>query len=1179
MHHIQGFVFILATCLTNCISQWDEKKQPLSETLLQSNFFRQHLERANEKCNLALNETIWYKQESIIGGSKLAEIICRVGIWHNPKTKTSTVEVREIWMIKNDDTVIAETVRFISETKHGLDRALIEDAIMNFNNYGRKTKLFKYSRSLEITLQVCFMFLLSKKINHVAQQLGSASRKILRVLLTQTNCKNERNSKKNFKQSKEICFNQMTGVYTRKSMKIYPMRNFARSDIRFLSAEEVHGQLFQDMLKTVIRRYNSGSFSEKVSKAIKVENAHVESGPDVITRFTLWAQETPCKKKSNLLMNDDNFATVCEIHDELSLKRSAETCDVKVTRVDSTGSNGPIIELRNYTFIPNYNLSLYREMQYIQRGTAEDEVKKKIAKRVVERYNTERNDEYEYKLESIQNAKWMISGGRLFSMNVTMKAFGCKNKTDALCTSPLKEMHVYRHCEASALDRPWPFKEEINFTNCWKETILRQSIKGVWSFLSPKELSQLKNGEMLKSVVKKYRDSSMVLGQLKNHQLFGGFKLMVGETQFISLKIHLKGTKQNESGYECEVAVVQQKRKPNEMYMHRCISRPPFSDSSNQGAGDEKIRVEQQQRLTFKSKLRNIVEQFNSISNDTYYHRLFDTEEPVEQGDLAGSSFFRVYLQQTRCQKNKHNKWHAENIPHLCGRLNNTHKTSCVANVLENPSSTSTQINLQDCKLSKMTDTIKVHSTSDDLQASTYFRDLISKAVLAFNLKSGANLLYQSHFVDAIVRSKENPNKLQFTLTLSQTSCQKWEDVLAFRLDRNDLCQTDPVASPLALCKVHIVGFNKRTEINLDNCKYIHAGNYALPRPQNSRERSTPLFRQVVENAVSLFNHQTDSEYWFNLIAIENPSIEVTRICLSDVHYLLFKFQLVFGTQYTFTLHMLPAQCLIIKSPNGTAEYVSREHCNYRKPEFMVSCQARFWRRAWNDLHETLDVSDCDLIPISHTWSASIENTNPLNEQDGSSAYCLESIAWRLVQLFAEQQNPGQTYEIVSIENVIEYLVPGKRITFDLYMKPASMTQKCSFKDARKCEVKKQFFKCLASYWWKDWKEQETVELLNCTTVSSQAGVHSLVKGVSAMKDPDLEEMYSNAVGIYNEKMTKFYIFGKERIENITQKTDTGKLTMFKVVLKPVGCKFSHGDRHCEPKLSKVRAHFSGMQR
>ncbi|TGZ75898.1 hypothetical protein CRM22_000136 [Opisthorchis felineus] len=1224
MYYIQGFVVILATCLTYCISQWDEEKQALSGTEMQSDFFRQLLERANEKCNLVLNETIWYKQESIIGGSKQvqgptdeiyefslrqrgtnclrkdmlkisrgrtsqacftqdinSEIICRVGTWHNPKTNTSVVQVREIWMIKNGDKVIAETVQVINETEHGLDRALIEDAIMNLNNYGRKPKLFKYSRSLEITLQ-----------------LEGASKKTLKVFLVQTNCTNERNSKRNFKHLRENCFSQMTGtelvcdlymnranfkqprfsgctaarerrpinlcnanmgnstnMFTRKTMKIYSMKNFARSDVRFLSTEEIHEQPFQDLLKTVMRRYNSGSFSDNVSKAIKVENAHVESGPNVITKFTLWAQETPCKKQSNLLMNDDNFATVCKIHDELPIKRPAETCDVKVTKVDPIGANGQIIELRNYKFIPNYNLSLYKEMQYVQRGTAEDKIKMKIAKRIVERYNTERNDLYEYKLESVQNAKWMISAGRLFSMNVTMKAFACKNKNDISCANLLKEMHLYRHCEASALDRPWPFKEAINFTNCWKEIVLRQSVKGVWSFLSPRELSQLQNGEMFKSLVKKYRDSSMVLGQMKSYQLSGGSRLTVSETQFISLKLQLKGTKQNESVYECEVAVVQQKGKPNERYLHRCIWRPPFPDNGNQRAGSKKIPDDQQRKWTFQSKLRSIVEQHNNISSDGYYHRLFDIEEPVTKGDPVVLTSFRVYLQQTRCQKNKYNIWHAEKVPHLCGRLNNTHTTSCVANIFENPSNTSIQFNLQDCKVSKMANPIRVQSTSDDLQASTYFRELLSNAVLAFNLKSDAKLLYHSHLVEAVVRSRENPNNLHFTLTLSQTSCRKWEDVLAFRLDRNELCHTDLPASHLVLCKVDIVEFDKRTEINLDNCKYTHGGDYTLSRPQNGRERSTPLFQQVVQNAVSLFNHQTDSEYWFNLVAIENPKIE---------H--------VFGIQYTFTLHMLPAQCLIIRSPAGTAEYVSQEYCNYTRPEFMVSCRARFWRRAWNDLHETLDVSDCDLIPISHTWSATIENTNPVKERSESNAYCLESIAQRLVELFAEQQNLGQPYETVSIENIVEYLVPGKRLTFDLYIKIASKTQKCSFNDAQKCGVKKQFFKCQASYWWKDWKEQETVELFNCITVSSKEVVHSVVKGVSAVDDPSVEELCSKAVGIYNKKMAKFYIFGKERIDNVTHKTDAGKLTRFKIVLKPTGCKFSHGDRHCEPKLSKLRA-------
>ncbi|GAA51692.1 putative cys1 protein, partial [Clonorchis sinensis] len=1070
MYYIQGFVVILAACLTSCISQWDEEKRSLSEAELKSNFFRQLLEQANEKCNLASNETIWYKQEGIIGGSKQSEIICQIEIWHNPKTNTSTVKVREIWMIKNSDTVIAETVHVSNENERGLDRALIEEAIMNLNNYGKKPKLFKYSRSVEITLQVF-------------------------------------------------------------TLKTYPMRNFARSDIRFLSTEEVHEQSFQDLLKIVMRRYNSGSFSENVSKAIKVENAHIESGRDVITKFTLWAQETPCKKQSNLLMNDDNFATVCKIPDELPIKRPAETCDVKVTKVNSISANGYTVELRNYKFIPNYNLSLYREMQYVQRGTAEDKIKMKIAKRVVERYNTEHNDLYKYQLESIQNAKWMISAGRLFSMNVTMEAFACKNKNDISCANLLKQVrlvvvHVYRHCEASALDRPWPFKEAINFTNCWKETILRQSVKGVWSLLSSRELSQMQSGEMFKSIVKKYRDGSMILGQMKNYQLSGGFKLM---------------------GYECEVALVQQKGKPNEIYLHRCILRPS-SDGGNQEAGSKKIPVEQK-RLTFQSKLRNIVELYNNISNDVYYHRLFDIEEPVTQfdcwsvrrawqldckrfitnrGDIISAGLSAKLGEQTNNQSAHPSYLYSTTLPvqslyrFLKELLFNKvwqHTTSCVANIFENPSNASMQINLQDCKLSKMTDPIRVQSTSDDLQASNYFRELLSNAVLAFNLKSDAKLLYQSHLVEAIVRSEENPSKLHFTLILSQTSCRKWEDVLAFRLDRNELCHTDPPAPPLVLCKVNIVEFDKRTEINLDNCKYIHGGNYALPRPQNARERSTTLFQQVVQNAVSLFNHQTDSEYWFNLVAVENPTIEQ-----------------VFGIQYTFTLHMLPAQCLIIKSPDGTAEYVSREHCNYIKPDFMVSCRARFWRRAWNDLHETLDVSDCDLIPISHTWSAGIENTSPLKELGESTMYCLESIARRLVELFAEQQNLGQPYEIVSIENVVEYLVPGKRLTFDLYMKPASMTQKCSFKDARKCGVKKEFFKCLASYWWKDWKEQETLELFNCTTVSSQAGVRSLIKGVSAVDDPELEEMGSKVVGIYNEKVSKFYIFGKETIDNITQK-------------------------------------------
>ncbi|TGZ75899.1 hypothetical protein CRM22_000137 [Opisthorchis felineus] len=1114
--------------------------------------------------------------------------MCSVKLWHRPWINSTKIAVRDIWFVDANDGGISETVRLVNETDRGLERALLEDAVRNFNTHDGKPYIYKLSSATE----------------RIRKRNGEEI-KMLEATLTETACANVKDQLESFK--KNNCYHNLTknevrctlpvnkdtltnarfleckrltssfrGMWRAKlheARKVAPrcfdlngtsnepgsgkvgiikMKNFARSDLRVLSADEINDTAFQELLERVIVKYNNASKHDHLYKFKKVDNVKLEAEPVHSFTFSLWVEETPCMK-SQATASDTKCADITETLPD----GRTEQCQVTVTSAVSDDGANETVAFDQCKSVAGFMGYLLGGKQHIKPGTLSHETGLVIAEQAVWRYNSQSNDVREYRLENVQNVASKVVSGYRYMMNITMKAVSCKNTKDSTCLDPSKR--EYLHCAVSARQKPAAHEHEINITGCWRHATLTLATDWTYSYLSPEELLQLQGGDVLKSVMETYHVLNKQMEESEVDYLSDGLKITDGENELISFKLHVKGNEKKQTKYKCDVIVIKQKGQPEKRRLSKCIEKPPPSSKRIPLGGPKEISAEQQRRPEFRMKIRNAVRKFNNMANDLYYHRILRVENPVTQVVAGVLTSFRLHLQQTNCLKNKHTQWHSEKAPHLCGKLNNTHSTVCSVKMWSKPWENFTQIDLQECQLSAMESPIMVQSISDDIQATDEFKELVSYVALMFNLNSNEKILYQSHLVDDIIRAVETPDQMEFNLTMSPTSCQKWDNVIDFTAGRYVYCTGTQDPQKFARCRVKIVEFDKGATAQLSNCEYVYFGEYRPRRPLYAWEQATALFQEVASKAVNVFNTRVDSLYWYKLFTIEDPTIE---------H--------ISGPQYTFTLYMLREACRNTRSINGSNQDELQKLCGESKTEYMASCHVRYWQRSWITFHETIDVSDCELIPITQK-ALSDEHQTMLDRKQSqeSNLRCISSQAKRWLKLFTDQVNLGEPYEKVAIEEMEESPVPGKRLTFEIYFKPESAAEECSESNQGRCTMDRHFYVCQGSYWWKNWKNEETLELSQCKNISRFKTQATKTEGDSVHSDMELKEMVSKAVELYNEKLADFYIFGEDSVQNVMHKTEAGKKTMFHLKMKPVSCKPTSGRRKCEPQLSQNRVECS----
>ncbi|KAG5452013.1 hypothetical protein CSKR_110863, partial [Clonorchis sinensis] len=1178
-------------------SQLTGGKQPLTSEDFKSDRFSELVQQANHQCNLAGNQENWYKQEAVLGGTKqvvsgvsyefhlrqrktqcvrdemlkhnpkettplcVAQenatlTVCSVKLWHRPWINSTEITVRDIWFVDANDGGISETVRLVNETNRGLERALMEDAVRNFNTHDGKPHIYKLSSATEKTRK------------HKGEEI-----KTLEVTLRETACPNVIDQSESFK--KNSCYNNLTKNEVRctlpvnkdtlknarfleckiltplfrgmwrasldKAHKLPPscfdldgisnelasakvgiikMKNFARSDIRVLSADEINSTPFQELLKRVIVKYND-------------------------------AKETPCTK-SQAITSDMKCADLTET---LSGGRT-EQCQVTVTSSLSDDGANETIAFDHCKSVARFMGYLLGGRQHVKPGTLSHKTCLVIAEQAVGRYNSQSNDLRKYRLEDVQNVASKVVSGYRYMMNITMKAVSCKNKNDSTYLDPSKK--EYLHCAVSAHKKPTAPEHEINITNCWRHAILTLGTNWTYAYLSPEELLQLQGGDAVKSVMETYHVLNKQMEGSEIDYLSDGLKITGGENELISFKLHVRDSEKKQTKYKCDVIVIRQEGQPEKRRLSTCIEKPPSSKLTPLG-GPKEISTEQQRRPEFRLKVRNAVRRYNNMANNLYYHRLLRVENPVTQVVAGVLTSFRLHLQKTSCVKNKHTHWHSEKAPHLCGKLNNTHSTVCSVKLWSKPWENFTKIDFQDCQILAMEIPIVVQSISDDIQATDEFKELVSYVAQMFNLKSNEKMLYQSHLVDDVVRAVETPDQMEFNLTMRPTNCEKWDNVIDFTAGRHIYCSGTQDPQNFARCRVKIVEFDKGATVQLSNCEYVYFGEHSLPRPLHGWEQATALFHEVVDRAVNVFNARVDSHYWYKLFAIEDPTIE---------H--------ISGPQYIFNLYMLREACRNTRSINGSNQDGLQELCEESKPEYMVSCHVRYWQRSWVTFHETLDVSDCELVPITRKNSSNEYQTMADRKQSQeSNLQCISSQNKRWLKLFTDQVTLGQPYGLMAVEELEESPVPGKRFTFEMYFKPESTAKECSGSNQGGCSTYMHFYVCKGIYWWKNWKNEETLEISQCKNITRFKTPATTTEVDSAPDDMELKEMVTKAVELYNEKLADFYIFGEDNVQNVMHKTEAGKKTTFDLKMNPVSCKPTSGRRKCEPQLSQNRVECS----
>ncbi|TGZ75901.1 hypothetical protein CRM22_000138 [Opisthorchis felineus] len=1161
-------LILAASYLLTSVSQHAGDRQPISSEEFTSEEFGKLVEETNYWCNFATNHEKWYSLEGILDGTKNvvsgityelhirqrgtqctrqemlergsngtgsvctvqnneSVAVCSVKARQKPWANSTEITVRDIWLVDVIDEFSSETVRQLDILSlsfgwmmryakmrlgdHGVDENSYE---ITTATQSLRQRRGQYARYLEVTMTKMTCRSSDPMITQDSYDVWTECPREIEdeiqctLKLNEdtyggpnfTDCKSVPSAFRGawrsgphgvLKVSPSCCdFESKCNKSNSPNAEIYAMMNFVRSDVRVLSADEINDTPFQGLLSRVVLEYNRESKLEYIYMFRMVSDVKFQSEPVRRITFLLWLGETSCKKPdANLTFGITLFPNCTNIERELFSGRT-EQCEVTVTNIVSGNGINETVAFDRCKTVTNFKKSLLMRKQHVKRGTKSYEISMDIARQAVVRYNSESSDLYEYQLEDIQNVA--VANGRLYTMNITIKAVSWKDGTNSTTVKP--QMQQYMHCTVSSLIKPGSSNHEVNITGCWRRVTLGLAVTQRTHLPPPSKWMESQQEEILETASSTHSESAEDAQEPDTDYQSDDLEVKIGENEFVSFMQHAEVNRNDHANYQCGVHGLKQKgqllKRINRTWDKKSS---PFVEKIYL-SGAPNLLSEDQRFWEFRIKLRDIVREFNSMLNDSFYHRLFRIESSAAKvgGDEVS---YTLYLQRTGCLKDKYEPWQPEQEPHVCGKLNITHYTVCTVKMWKMPWGNFTKIDLKKCLLSIVDNPIPVQSISNDFQASAVFKQLFSDASAIYRSESDDRMLYRQQLADHIIRATETPNQIEFNLILSPTNCRKWDDVGHFLRDRQDQCKGVQSPQNFVRCKVNFTESDKEQEMEVRNCDYVYCGSYQPRRPQHAREVATEHFQEVINNAVSLFNNGVDSPYWYNIFTIEDPAIE-----------------------------------------------------------YMVSCHVRYWQRSWITFHETTDIQDCDLIPIKSTSSNGEQMKVDRKLSEELNMQCVNSREERLVKLFTDQMNLGQQYEVMEVDQVEESPAPGKRLTFTLYFKPKATGQNCSGIDQRTCPPDIHFYVCKGSYWWKDWKPEERLEISLCKKISKPATLNGKTTADSASSNTELKEMISKVLALNDKKPVKVKAFAQKNVQRETE-ADNKKTLEGDLREKPNSCK------------------------
>ncbi|KAF8560580.1 hypothetical protein P879_03015 [Paragonimus westermani] len=1209
------FIFVLSTffCCLRVDAILPGGKTALKVDEFNSEHFGQILERANLDCNRLDNDLYWHKHEAVIDATKqivegvlyefklrqrptncrktdvlLEDLkqhgpactikpdspvkLCSLRVWHRPwKEPPMEVTVNDYWLFTADDGIdkqIYQTTRKSRPEGMSWSEEEIEELVDRFNLESNTIFIYK---------------LADVEVIHPEPPASDGQSHII-VYLNETKCRKSGEVEAFSTVRENECFNQLTGNSFRCNLiqneegkqmahlgecqssgtmltsmwRMIPAKKpiasdvcqpeevaddrvnvekiniFARSDV--LSVDNPGWEpLLQRYFNQSVWEYNRRSNSAYMYKMYLVKDVKHELSPPGILTFKLLLQESDCRKNNDYLENMEKFLKECQ---NANISKPIQQCKVSIkpTKLEEFQQlQFTINECKRLTSQFPIMVGSVKPMNVEER---KDPLFQSVVDQIVEQYNAQSNSLYLFTLENLLEATVQTVSGKRYLMNITLKATGCKSGSADTCLSLSNT--TFMHCQVSVLQKLWMASTTINFTKCWESVLLLQPVVGVWTEVTTEQLSDQMFERILENSLMNYKKVYDNQSDYTVDHVTDARRLKVNAHEMDIFTLHLKGKSAKENRSKCHVKVLREDDKNNgEVYfVHNCLQkerRGRVKVGSPRLMSAEEVNSHKFQTLITKAN-----KQFNSMSNDTYFHRAVRATNASTQVVAGILTRFDMHLKKTVCSKKENDDIHGGFHSLKCGLSHSNATTLCKVQFWQRPWINEETLEVIDCNVKQPNNaSVDVHSLTEDLQSKAYFNELLFRVVSVFNLKTEHSVLYQPHVVEELLQTSVYPGDYKFKLFLRPTRCRKWADAAHFYENNLTECNAS-VRQHFVICEVKVTHENNphlEEHVELSDCRYLYVGSLSDRRALTSKELADVKFQEIVDRAVNTFNLKTISTHWFKLFAVENAAVEQFS-----------------GKLITFGLLLTPSSCRAGKI-NVSSETNSTE-CGEIQNKILISCQVQYWNRGWIEVQETIDVKDCVIITQP---SAKKENGSNDSVQKANRESCAERLA------YIYDKRP-------KIHELQEHPVPGRRLTFDLYLEPNQDQANCSLSNetGSGCPLDKHFYTCKATYWARPWMNDEVLELTQCVMIEANLfnfDSHSYAGGKQALR-----ETMDQAIELYNKNLANNYVFGSNNITNVSYEFAGGLKTTFNLNMRPIACKLKREKTGCDLPETVVRA-------
>ncbi|KAF7233740.1 hypothetical protein EG68_04521 [Paragonimus skrjabini miyazakii] len=1139
--------------------------------------------------------------------------LCSVRVWHRPwKEPPMEVTVNDYWLFTTDDGIYRQIYQISGKdgsASVSWDEEEIEELVDRFN--------------LESNTAFVYKFVNTEVIQPEPPSSDGQSHII--VYLEETKCRKPGEIEAFSSVKESECFNQLTGNSFRcrliqneggkqmtrlgecqssdmkpssmwrlylaeqsnasdvcqpevanETVNVENIQIFARSDV--LSVDNPDWEpVLQQYINQSVWEYNRRSncaymYKMHVVKEVKHEVILIRisykpqqlSPPGILT-FKLLLQETDCRKNKGYLENMDKFLKECQ---KINMSKAIEQCKVSVKPTKLGEFQQLQFTIGECKRLPSQFPIMLGSVKPMNLEERKDPLFQSVVNQTVEQYNAQSNSLYLFDFEKLLEATVQTVSGKRYLMNITLKATGCKRGSAETCLSPSNT--TFMHCQVSVLRKLWMASTTINFTKCWESVLLLQPVVGVWEEIATEKLSDQTLERVLENSLMAYKKLYDNQSDYTLDYVTDARRLKMDTRELDTFLLHLKGKSTKENRLKCHVKVLRENDANNgEMYfVHNCLRkerRERLNPGSPRLMSEEEMNSHKFQTLTVKANKR-----FNSMSNDTYFYRAVRVTNASTQIVSGILTQFDIHLKKTVCSKEENEDIHGGFQSLKCGLSHSNLTTLCKVKFWEQPWKGEETLEVMDCNVKQPNiNSIEVHSLTEVLQSKAYFSEMLFRVVSVFNLKTGHSVLYQAHHVEELVQTvntvyfdlthyglqSAHPGEYKFKLILRPTKCKKWSDAVHFYQNNLVKCQAS-IRHHVVTCGVKVTredNLQTREHVELSGCRYLYIGSWLNRRALTNKELMDVKFQEIVDRAVKTFNLKTTSTHWYKLFVVEDAAVEQFS-----------------GKLITFELLLMPSSCRVEKI-NMSNETNSTE-CGEMQNKMLISCQVRYWNRAWIENQETIDVKDCAII----TQPSKTRETGSSDwlVQKANRERCAESLLPRLIHIFNNRTNSIYIYDQrPKIHEIQEHPVPGTRLTFDLYLEPNLDHANCSVNNETEsgCPLDKHFYTCKATYWARPWMDDELLELTQCMMI--EANLLKFYSQPFTGAKLALKEMKDQAIELYNTKLANGYVFGSTNITNVSHEFAGGLKTTFILNMRPIACKLEREKKGCDLSKTVVRAH------